>query len=95
MKATKHAKTGINIMNPEQYKIILERLLSKHFGISLLDTPYGDRGAVEQLIQEEIQPWEAAAYWAEKVDLERLDVAAFSCDTRKPLTFADQARASE
>lgn len=60
-------------MDVKLFQRISERLLEKHYGLSLSDTHLSDEKIVQECIDQGWRPFQVIAEHAEEADLERID----------------------
>lgn len=60
-------------MSPEQYRVVVDSLLKKHYGINIEDTPLCEQAYAMRAISENEEPYESVNEWVAKSDLDRID----------------------
>ncbi len=67
------------------WQTLLSHLLNQHYGLTLNDTPFGDKQVIEQHIDAGISLCDALNFIVEKYDLVRTDRPGFSITVQSPL----------
>ena len=76
------------------WQMLLTRLLEKHYGLTLNDTPFWDQTAIQEHIDAGITLADAINFLVEKYELVRIDRRGFSWQEQTPyLTIIDIMRA--
>lgn len=76
------------------WQMLLTRLLEKHYGLTLNDTPFWDQTAIQEHIDAGITLANAINFLVEKYELVRIDRRGFSWQEQTPyLTIIDIMRA--
>jgi len=74
--------------------MLLTRLLEKHYGLTLNDTPFCDETVIQEHIDASITLADAVNFLVEKYELVRIDRKGFTCQEQTPfLTAVDILRA--
>ncbi|ECE0470497.1 TA system toxin CbtA family protein [Salmonella enterica subsp. enterica serovar Glostrup] len=77
------------------WQMLLTRLLEKHYGLTLNDTPFSDETVIKEHIDAGITLANAINFLVEKYELVRIDRRGFSWQEQTPyLTIVDIMRAS-
>ncbi|EAS5349599.1 toxin CbtA [Salmonella enterica] len=69
----------------ETWQTLLTYLLEQHYGLTLNDTPFGDKQVIEQHIDAGISLCDTLNFIVEKYDLVRTDRPGFSITEQSPL----------
>lgn len=76
------------------WQMLLTRLLEKHYGLTLNDTPFSDETVIKEHIDAGITLANAINFLVEKYELVRIDRRGFSWQEQTPyLTIIDIMRA--
>ena len=76
------------------WQMLLARLLEKHYGLTLNDTPFFDESVIQEHIDAGITLADAINFLVEKYELVRIDRRGFSWQEQTPyLTIIDIMRA--
>jgi cytoskeleton-binding toxin CbtA-like protein len=76
------------------WQMLLTRLLEKHYGLTLNDTPFSDETVIKEHIDAGITLANAINFLVEKYELVRIDRKGFSWQEQTPyLTIIDIIRA--
>ena len=76
------------------WQMLLTRLLKKHYGLTLNDTPFCDQTVIQEHIDAGITLANAINFLVEKYELVRIDRRGFSWQEQTPyLTIIDIMRA--
>ncbi|HCT2124077.1 TPA: toxin [Citrobacter koseri] len=76
------------------WQMLLTRLLEKHYGLTLNDTPFSDETVIKEHIDAGITLADAVNFLVEKYELVRIDRRGFSWQEQTPyLTIIDIMRA--
>ena len=76
------------------WQMLLTRLLKKHYGLTLNDTPFCDQTVIQEHIDAGITLANAVNFLVEKYELVRIDRRGFSWQEQTPyLTIIDIMRA--
>ena len=76
------------------WQMLLTRLLEKHYGLTLNDTPFSDETVIKEHIDAGITLANAINFLVEKYELGRIDRRGFSWQEQTPyLTIIDIMRA--
>ncbi|HAU5442485.1 TPA: toxin [Cronobacter sakazakii] len=76
------------------WQMLLTRLLEKHYGLALNDTPFSDETVIKEHIDAGITLANAINFLVEKYELVRIDHKGFSWQEQTPyLTIIDIMRA--
>lgn len=76
------------------WQMLLTRLLEKHYGLTLNDTPFSDETVIKEHIDAGITLANAINFLVEKYELVRIDRKGFSWQEQTPyLTIIDIMRA--
>ncbi|HHH3119753.1 TPA: TA system toxin CbtA family protein [Citrobacter freundii] len=76
------------------WQMLLTRLLEKHYGLTLNDTPFSDEIVIKEHIDAGITLANAVNFLVEKYELVRIDRRGFSWQEQTPyLTIIDIMRA--
>ena len=76
------------------WQMLLTRLLEKHYGLTLNDTPFSDETVIQEHINAGITLADAVNFLVEKYELVRIDRRGFSWQEQTPyLTIIDIMRA--
>ena len=76
------------------WQLLLTRLLEKHYGLTLNDTPFSDETVIKEHIDAGITLADAVNFLVEKYELVRIDRRGFSWQEQTPyLTNIDIMRA--
>ncbi|MEG2039624.1 MAG: TA system toxin CbtA family protein [Hafnia sp.] len=76
------------------WQMLLTRLLEKHYGLTLNDTPFSDETVIKEHIDAGITLANAINFLVEKYELVRIDRRGFSWQEQTPyLTIIDTMRA--
>lgn len=76
------------------WQMLLTRLLEKHYGLTLNDTPFSDEIVIKEHIDAGITLANAVNFLVEKYELVRIDRRGFSWQEQTPyLTITDIMRA--
>lgn len=78
------------------WQMLLIRLLEKHYGLTLNDTPFSDETVIQEHINAGITLADAVNFLVEKYELVRIDRKGFSWQEQSPyLRAADILRARQ
>ena len=78
------------------WQMLLIRLLEKHYGLTLNDTPFSDETVIQEHITAGITLADAVNFLVEKYELVRIDRKGFSWQEQSPyLRAADILRARQ
>ncbi|EOZ5388159.1 TPA: TA system toxin CbtA family protein [Klebsiella oxytoca] len=89
MRATKPCLSPVAV-----WQMLLTRLLEKHYGLTLNDTPFCDETVIQEHIDASITLADAVNFLVEKYELVRIDRKGFTCQEQTPfLTAVDILRA--
>ena len=89
MRAAKPCLSPVTI-----WQMLLTRLLKKHYGLTLNDTPFCDQTVIQEHIDAGITLANAINFLVEKYELVRIDRRGFSWQEQTPyLTIIDIMRA--
>ncbi len=66
------------------WQMLLTRLLEKHYGLALNDTPFSDERVIQQHIDAGITLMDAVNFLVEKYELVRIDRSGFSWQQQSP-----------
>ena len=78
------------------WQMLLTRLLEKHYGLTLNDTPFSDEGVIQEHINAGITLVDAVNFIVEKYELVRIDRNRFSWQEQSPyLRAVDILRARQ
>lgn len=81
-------------MEVNQFQQVSERLLKKHYGLTLNDTHLYDEKIVQECINQGYRPFQVVAEHAEEADLDRIDKEGFyGVPSKAPITAEDEAAA--
>ncbi|AKL11472.1 TPA: toxin CbtA [Kluyvera intermedia] len=69
----------------EIWQRLLSRLLDRHYGLTLNDTPFGNDGVIQEHINAGLSLCDAVNFMVEKYDLVRTDRRGFNAETQSPL----------
>ena len=76
------------------WQLLLTRILEKHYGLTLNDTPFSDETVIKEHIDAGITLANAINFLVEKYELVRIDRSGFSWQEQTPyLTIIDIMRA--
>lgn len=76
------------------WQMLLTRLLEKHYGLTLNDTPFSDETVIKEHIDAGITLADAVNFLVDKYELVRIDRRGFSWQEQTPyLTIIDIMRA--
>ena len=76
------------------WQMLLTRLLEKHYGLTLNDTPFSDETVIQENIDAGITLADAVNFLVERYELVRIDQKGFSVQDQEPwLTSMDVHRA--
>ncbi|EOY2724828.1 TA system toxin CbtA family protein [Citrobacter freundii] len=88
MQTQRLSSTGETSPRPSPVEIwqrLLSRLLDRHYGLTLNDTPFGNDGVIQEHIDAGISLCNAVNFIVEKYDLVRTDRPGFSITAQSPL----------
>lgn len=78
-------------MDVKQFQSISERLLEKHYGLSLNDTHLCDEKIVQECINQGWRPFQVIAEHAEEADLDRIDKqGVYGVPSKAAITAEDE-----
>ena len=78
------------------WQMLLIRLLEKHYGLTLNDTPFSDETVIQENIDAGITLADAVNFLVEKYELVRIDRRGFNCQKQSPyLRAVDILRARQ
>jgi len=78
------------------WQMLLTRLLEKHYGLTLNDTPFSDETVIQEHINAGITLADAVNFLVEKYELVRIDRKGFSWQEQSPyLRAVDILRARQ
>lgn len=76
------------------WQMLLTRLLEKHYGLTLNDTPFSDETVIQEHINAGITMADAVNFLVEKYELVRIDRKGFSWQEQTPyISVVDILRA--
>ncbi|SQC91416.1 Toxin YeeV [Cedecea neteri] len=70
------------------WQLLLTHLLDKHYGLTLIDTPFGDDSVIQAHINAGISLCDAVNFIVERYELVRTDNSRFNLSERSSLVSA-------
>ncbi|EPM5600400.1 TA system toxin CbtA family protein [Citrobacter braakii] len=91
------SRTAKSCLSPVAvWQMLLTRLLEKHYGLTLNDTPFSDETVIQEHIDAGITLADAINFLVEKYELVRIDRKGFSWQEQSPyLRAVDILRARQ